>query len=1071
VKATKRDRGVFVQERTLNYFAMAACLLILAFSAALRCYGQATYGSIVGTARDSSGGVVPGVQVTVANEATGVKATELTNDVGAYSFTTLFQGKYSIHAQMNGFQSVDITRVELQVDQTLRFDLTMQVGQVNQTMEVVATLAPLATDTSDVGQVVEDQQVVDLPLNGRMFVQLAALTNDVYLYSVSYLGGAESAGPNIQNEGGRYVSDSYLVDGVETRIVRNSTYGLSPSVDSIGEFKLLQNSFSAEYGRAQTILTTTLKNGTNHFHGDVFDFLRNNVLDARYAFNFTGTTQPLRQNQFGSTLGGAIRKEKLFFFLSYEGFRYRFDNATSVEEPTAAQLGGNLSTMSLIATDPNTGHPFPGNIIPPGRISQFAQAGAQSFTPPSGPSAPGYNLTAFTGEVTNSEQGIARIDYYLNNNNRFDGFLSIVDYYQDEPAPNPYSGFVGTRSGRVGGGEYTHIFSPTILNNLHLGYTHNFIVEGQDKVASTNLAPTFGLQNVNPDSFAYGPPGIGITGFQYAGPQAWQPTGTNDINRQLSDMLTVTRGHHILKVGTDLRWLTYEDRGWATQEGEIYFNGQYTGNPMADYLLGLPDYAHVAQRGSGDYPYTLQWGEVSFFAQDDIKLKPELTLNLGLRYEFVQLPRETHNEFTNWDFTTMNLLYAGKTMPERILPTPKTDFEPRLGLAYSPKWLPKTVFRGGFAIMNGNFRANNFGYNHFQLPYVNDIYMSNNIPTPSFTTATIFPAPITTCCTGVNLTLASLYHLDARALPMYYEYNFNIQRELPHNFLLQVGYVGSRGKGLSYLYDANQASPFDPNNPLTIAQRVPYPTLGYVQGTTSGAYSRFNAFNVHVERRFSNGMAIIGAYSWAKDMEIGLFDGTTVINRYNLALNYGPENMAGHAVISYVYELPFGPGKRFAGSTHGALGQVIGGWQFNGITTLNSGSPLTATSDIGNGGDNGAGNKADATGLPANLPRGQRTEARWFNTAAFADLPYTRFGNAGFGTITGPGLWNFDLSFFKNLKFTESKYLQFRWEMFNALNHVNLGNPATDVTDQVHFGTINSAASARIMQAALKFYF
>ncbi|MGH9665495.1 MAG: hypothetical protein ACRD9L_13810, partial [Bryobacteraceae bacterium] len=319
---------------------------------------------------------------------------------------------------------------------------------------------------------------------------------------------------------------------------------------------------------------------------------------------------------------------------------------------------------------------------------------------------------------------------------------------------------------------------------------------------------------MNPETWAYAAPGMGISGFQYAGASEWQPTGATDINTQFNDQLTVTRGRQLMKFGADLRWLQADDLGWAVQNGTLNFNGQYTGNPMADFLLGLPSYAHIAQRGTGDYNYGLRWGEFSYFAQDDIKLTPHLTINAGLRYELVQFPREVNNEFDNWDFQTGTMLFAGKTMPERVLPTPKANFEPRVGFAYNPAWSKKTVFRGGFAIMHGNFRQYESGLQHFQPPYVDESFLYNDTPNPSFTVGTLFPVPVTNL-EGADLTQVTINYLKDKSMPTYYEYNFNIQRELPYNLLLQLGYVGTNGVNLPNRYDANQASPFDPNNPLT----------------------------------------------------------------------------------------------------------------------------------------------------------------------------------------------------------------------------------------------------------------
>ncbi len=515
------------------------------------------------------------------------------------------------------------------------------------------------------------------------------------------------------------------------------------------------------------------------------------------------------------------------------------------------------------------------------------------------------------------------------------------------------------------GAEYTHIFSPTLLNNFHFGYANQVIYEGQGQLATTNLPVTqFGLQNVSPDAFAQAIPEIGISGFEVTGPQEWQPTGTTNINTQFSDMVTVTRGHHILKLGTDIRRITYQDFGWATQNGTLDFNGQYTGNAMADFLLGIPNYAHLAQKGGGDYPYTLEWAEVAGFVQDDWKISRELTLNLGLRWELVQNPRETDNQYDNWDMATQTMLYAGKTMPDRIYPAQKDNFGPRLGLAYSPTWLHKTVFRGGFAIMDGQQRLWEAALFHFQPRYVNEMFLYNDVPTPSFTSSTLFPAPITSCCAGVDLTQDTVYTLNPRKTSKYYEWNFNIQRELPHNFLLQVGYVGTAGRKLPVRYNADQATPFDPANPTTVLSREPYPLIGYIGGNAFNSYSNFNALEIKLERRFAHGFSITGVYDWQKDLEVATQDEDSVFDINHQNWNYGPYYVAQHAVINYIYELPFGPGKALLGNSHGVLGHLVGGWQFDGITSLASGNFLTATSDYNNGVGGRAGNYAERCPRP-----------------------------------------------------------------------------------------------------------
>ncbi|MCC7157132.1 MAG: TonB-dependent receptor, partial [Bryobacterales bacterium] len=1027
---------------------------------------QTTYGSIVGAARDASGAIVPGVKVTVVNDSTNLSFYAETNDLGAYSFTTLPPGPYTLRAEAGGFRQVDITGIQLQVNQTIRHDLKMQIGQVTETVEVNASLATLATDTSDVGQVINNKEIVELPLNGRQYLQLASLTNGVV---TSGSAGGDNAGPNFTSQGNRASNNSYLVGGIDTRIQRNNTYGLSISVDAIGEFKILQNAFAAEYGRGASVVTSTIRSGTNQFHGTLFEFVRNQIFDARYSYNFTNTKTPLRQNQFGFSFGGPIIKNKTFFFTNYEGERIRQTNTGYGQMPLPEYFTGNLSKMTQKAKDPDTGVLFPNNQIPASRITQFSKAGQKYFRAPNGSPLPAYNYTGLTGTKRNGDQGTIKVDHNLSDKIRLDGFATFMERRDETPALNEYNGTISTMKSRpVWGVQYTHIFSPTLLNNFRVGRFITNMYNGQNATTQNNVAvEEFGLKNVRPEEFAYGPPGMAINLFQRAGVPDWQPTGAEDWNLQFNDQLTMTRGRHTFKMGADMRWLSWYDLGWAIQNGTYTFNGQYSTNPFADYLLGLPSYSQVALRGDGKYSYTLKQGEFSYYAQDDWKVNPELTLNYGLRYELVQFPLEVDDALSNWDFPNHTMLFAGKDLPRRLLPTDKNNFSPRLGAAYNPRWSPKTVFRGGWAMMYGNFRQYEAALQHFHPPYVNENFIYNDSPRYSYTISNLWPAPITDFKNG-DLSGTTVNYLNDKAMPLSFQWNFNIQRELPGNFLLQLGYVGNSGRDMQVRYDANQAVPMDPNKPTSINDRRPWKKLGFVSANSSKGISSYHGFDARLERRYSNGLSIMGTYTFMKQMGIRGVDNYTVMMIDDIQHSYGPEGNQHRSVISFVYDMPFGRGKRFANNLHPALNLFIGGWQTNGILTFRSGGFLSADSSVNNGAGGRQQNRADATGQAANLPTDQRTTGRWFNTAAFIDPWYTRFGTSGVGVILGPGASNWDLSIFKNTRITEGINLQFRTEMFNAFNHVNLNNPAVNVSNRSTFGTITGAAAARIIQLGLK---
>ncbi|HUS05499.1 MAG TPA: TonB-dependent receptor [Bryobacteraceae bacterium] len=1023
---------------------------------------QTTYGKIVGNARDSSDSIVAGVAVTVINEATGERSVQSTNDQGAYAFNALYPGTYTVQAEHTGFRPIHIQHITLQVNQTARFDLVLEVGQVSESVNVTAAVPVLATDTSDVGQVITTRQIVDLPLNGRNFLQLAALTNGVVLS-----GTTESGGPNFLSEGGRPTQNSFLIDGVETRIQREGRYGLNLSVDAIEEFKIMQNSYSAEYGRGTTIVNAAIRSGTNALHGSVFEFLRNDKLDARNAFDLTGRKPPLRQNQFGASLGGPIRRDKLFYFANYEGQRVRRGASRFTSVPTPAMLAGDLRGMAT-AIDPETGAPFPDNRIPAARISQFAKAAIPYFPAPTSSALINLNYQAVLSNPTDMNQGTGRLDYILSTNDRLSGHYTAFDYRNVNVGTLPFSGTQGFSRVKNVAAEHVHNFSPRLLNTFRFGWVYTDTYTGPDQLLDKDVTREFGLKNLSPEPQAYAPPGINIQGFGSIGSQSWIPNGAVDNNTQFVEQLVYTRGRHSFKAGADVRRLRYDDLGYAIQNGTYGFANQYTGNAVADFLLGIPQTAYAHRSGGKGFSFKTSNTEYSFYGQDDIKLSRNLTVNAGLRYEFVQWPQEANNEFSVWNFEKGRLDFAGKELSRRIAPTDKNNLAPRLGFAYTP--FKKTVVRAAGGFTYGNFRQWEVALFHFSPPFVYENLDSNDFPKPRFTTSTLWPAPEPLDRVDFR-TVTVNYQSPDKVLPLTYQWTFGIQQELMRNLLFEVGYVGNRSVRQPNRWDANPArQDADLSRPTPIQSRRPYQNVGFVSGNTSMAWSTYNALNLRVERRYSSGLSLLGAYTWSKAMAIRSFDNFTVMDIDNMRTNYGPANDFTHnAVISYIYDLPFGTGKAILGDIPGVLNQIVGGWQINGITTFRSGAALSLSSPVSNNRGNRAGNRPDRL-ADGNLPNSERKVEKWFDTAAFKDPRLGTYGNAGEGILRGPGLVNWDVSLFKNFRIVENKTLQFRWEMFNAFNNVNLGNPSTNTGD-ARFGRISSASTAREMQAGLKLLF
>ncbi|MBM3727301.1 MAG: hypothetical protein FJW40_18000 [Acidobacteria bacterium] len=1024
---------------------------------------QTTFGRILGDVRDASGSAVAGVKVTVVNEKSRETYAQDSSDVGSYAFNTLIPGTYTIQAERQGFRGVRVQGIVLQVNQTARFDLAMEVGAVTESVSVVASAPVLATDTADIGNVVTRRQVVDLPLNGRNYMQLTALTNGVILG-----GNTESGGPNFLSQGGRPTQNSFLVDGVETRIQREGGYGLNLSVEAIDEFKVMQNSYSAEFGRAATIVNAAIRSGTNEFHGSVFEFLRNEKLDSRNAFDLTSTRRPpLRFNQFGAAAGGPIRKDKLFFFANYEGQRIRRGSTVFANVPTPAMLGGNLAGMR-VANDPDTRAPFPGSAVPASRFSQFAREGAKLYPAPNSTALANLNYQAVLSNPTTMNQGTGRIDYLLSAKDRLSGHYSGFEFGIINRNVMPFAGTQSFSKVRNLAVEHIHNFSASLLNTLRFGYSWTDTYTGPDTLLDRDVTRDFGLRNLSPEPRAYAPPGISIVGFNYIGAPQWNPNGAIDINRQFVEQLTWIRGKHSLKFGGDVRLLRYNDLGYAIQNGAYGFANQYSNNSVADFLLGIPQSAFAHRAGGSGFSFRTANGEYSFFAQDDIRLRRNLTLNIGMRYEYVQWPQEDRDEFAVWNFRRGALDLAGRDLPRRIAPSDRNNWGPRLGLAYTP--FKKTVIRTGAGITYGNFRQWEVALFHFSPPFVYENLDFNDFPRPAFTTSTLWPSVVPVDRLDFRTVTVNFQSPD-KVLPTTYQWTFGVQQELLPNLMLEVAYAGNRSVRQPNRWDANPArQDADLSRPTPIQSRRAFQNVGFVSGNTSQAWSNYNALNVRLERRFAGGLTLLGVYTWAKALAIRPFDNWTVMDINNIRINYGPINDFTHnSVTSYVYDLPFGKGKRFGGGANPVMNQLIGGWQVNGITTFRSGAALSTTSPVSNNRGNRAGNRPDRIGA-GNLPTDQRRVERWFDTAAFRDPVLGTYGSAGDGILRGPGLVNWDLSIFKNFLITEQKRLQFRWEMFNSLNNVNYGNPSTNTGDP-RFGRISSALAARQIQAALKFIF
>jgi hypothetical protein len=1053
--------------------------------------------TILGRVTDSSGGAIPGATVKARNEATGIERSTVSTSTGDFEITLLpISGTYVLDVSSQGFETRQISGIQLQVDQKARFDVSLQVGSVSQTVTATAEAPVVNTDSGSIGQVIENKTILELPLNGRNFAQLATLTASAV---VGPPNGSPTGFTTIAVSGGHAGKTEFLLDGITDQEQLFDGIQFTPSVDAIQEFKVQANSFSAEYGRGDAIINGTIKAGTNSFHGDVYEFLRNSALDAKNFFN-TGTKAKLEQNQFGATLGGPIIRNRTFFFVNYEGVRINQGNSSNTVVPTQAQRSGDFSALAASGvrlTDPTTKQPLANNQIPASMIDPSTAFFLKFIPLPNTEQGTFYFNAPFT---SNSDQGNIRIDHRFSDADSLFARYSInnIDQYNPGSFPEVGGRAISLRTQNAVFDE-THIFSPTLINDFRLGYARMYRTDTPQGLG-TNYTVQAGLSGFAETTANFpGFPTININGYGGLNGNDFSPL-TNPTNTyEIIDSVTWIHGAHSIKVGMDLRQSRMFSTNAAHSRGDFSFGGAYTGDGFADFLTGYPS------SGSRDFPRNL-FGETinnyHFYLQDDFKVSSRLTLNLGLRYEFNPQPAYFQNQ-SSWFNPATGLiavsLYNGAPnlttqqvaqfayaqfrpffvtpqqagVPNGLLYNQYNNWAPRVGLAYRPSNDNKTVIRAGggifYLLQSGN---NTVSQPILNLPFIVDETISqpavNGLPT---TRAENFFEPFS-ADSKFNTPYLATFDPHNR-VPYLWEWNVAVQRELAANLALEVAYVGSKGTHLEQFFPFNVPT-VNPNDNRPFQQRLPYPEFSTGTFLSNGNNSTYHSLQAKLEKRYSNGLSFMVSYAWQK-----LLDGTTndqngdgADNPFNLRSMKGPANfdVEHRFVASYGYELPFGRGKALGSNMSKLLDQFAGGWQLAGITTFQSGLPFTpqlGQSDPANV-NYAYARRPDVIGSGA---LSDQSINRWFNTDDFVVPQAYTIGNAGRNILRGPSLQNWDMSLMKNFRFTEQRYLQFRAEFFNIFNHPNFGLPNANIEDKVHGGQITDAAAPRIMQFALKLYF
>lgn len=1014
------------------------------FLAASAC-AQVTTGSISGYVLDPSRKPIARATITLSQPAQGWVRTTATDATGLYLLPELPPAAYDIAVQAPGFEPARQGDIRIAVNTRLRADFHLPVSGLQQSVEVAATVDIIPRDSSELGLVIDRSRMEDLPLNRRDFLQLALLAPGV-LPAVQNSQLSQRGGFAMHASGGREEFNGYLIDGADNNDRYEGTFALQPPVDGIEEFKIVTSAYSAEYGRSaggQVNLIT--RAGGNRYHGSLYEYLRNQALDARNFFD-ASSPQKLIRNQFGVTFGGPIVKDRTFFFANFDGLR-EHDGLTSLAlVPTAAERAGNLSAIGTPILDPFTRQPFPGNVIPASRISPVALQALKLFPATSDPAG---NFLAQPVQTETFSQYNGRLDHSLSAAAQLTlrysfGGQRLFDPYVNGQATVPGFGNDVTNTGHNAMVNYTHTISPRTIQSLRLGFGRTFRdVLTQNHALDVGKLWGVDWLNFNPRDFGY--PLLKIGGFSPIGDSTGSPISRHVTNYQILESVSLLRGNHNIKIGGDLRnerlvgFLDFFARG------QLSFSGAISGSGISDLLLGYPSFGLQA---TFDNRQALRSLASSFYAQDDWKIRPNLTLNLGLRYELQTPPTDPSNRMSILDPATGRIVNVGTPgVPRAGIRTDYTDFAPRVGFAWTPaaKW----VIRGAYGVYYdpGMLVVNSSLY--FNPPYftvrayfpTQTSLLSLTNPFPAGGGVVSPPSPNTL---SPDLTTGYLQ-----------QWNMNVQRQFGSATTVSVAYGASKGTRLIRSRDLNQPQP----GPGPVPSRRPNPQFSGIFFIESGANSSFQSLQLSLDRRLSRNFSVLASYTRSKSIDdTSAFLGTIPDKNFPQdSRNYRAErglssfDIPNRFVTAYIYHFRYGIDLR-------------------GITTVESGQPFTPILEFDNSntGNSGGIFGSDRPNLLRNPVLSDPTPQRWFDTSAFALAPPFHFGDAGRNIVRGDGIANFDLAIDRRFVLREGVTLTADAESFNLFNHSQFDLPQLFADQPSTFGRVLSAKAPRQMQLSLR---
>jgi outer membrane receptor protein involved in Fe transport len=1069
--------------------------------AAMAAHAQVDRATLSGTVKDSSGAVIAGANVSITNTATNLSTTVQTTGAGTYLAVNLAPGTYRVEAESQGFQKSGQTLI-LEVGQRGRLDFTLGVSGLAEAVTVEDARRLLNTEQAALGTVIDQTAVSKLPLAIRNWDDLLALVPGVQGDRYTEEGGGTSFGRTggINVHGARSLQNNFLLDGVDNNSISTNVQELTtqvsrPSIDAIQEFKIVTSPYSAEYGRSPgATISVTTKGGTNEIRGTAYGYLRNEGMDAINFFSKrAGTPKPSNdQKQFGGNLGGPIVKDKAFFFVDYEGTRITRGVTRLTRVPTAEDRAG---TFASAIRDPLTGQNFPNNQIPASRMDPTAVAILALVPQPNQPGANNFFRTPDLLDdadrvlgradlkLTNSDSLFAR--YLYSNRNRFipGAFGGIVD----GTGTSAFGDQTMKAQGLVLG--WTRIFSPTVVNEFRFSWSKADSDAVQEPFGQ--LPPTAAqIRNTPTDPIvAGGLAGITIDGY-FGGPGLGR-IGSPDFlpkfqhTKQLEFLNTLSwlRGSHAFKFGVNvLAPMQNEYMDIPAVRGSVRFRNRFTGNPMADFLLGYISDAQI----SNVYVVDQRHWATSFFVQDDWKLNPNLSLNLGLRYDFITPALEAQNRQTNFvPEAGGRLIFAkdGSLFDRGLVQPDKNNFAPRVGIVY--KLDDRTVIRGGYGIFYNLFdRVGSEDQIALNPPGLTNIALASSAAAPLFLLRDGFPAAF---FTPINLDPAAgqLRALRVRAVSeeapksSIQQASVGLQRELVKNLVLTVDGVWTKGKNLARLVNLNQPTrgTLDANGPL------PYPNFGFIEWRTQKGRSEYKGVDLGIEKRFSEGYAFGVAYTLgdSKDntSEHLSTQGSASFpqNSRDLEAWYGPSDydVRHRLAVNFVAELPFGKNKKWAQSGAGAA--ILGDWTVAGIWARRSGRPFMAVQSSNNVGismtglPNLVGDPESGVDRSCNSVSDCAAIVRWFNPAAYQAVPSGTFGNAPRNNMRGPDWQSMDLTLSRRLSLGSRVAAVVRWDIFNVFNRTNFGLPDRTINNAT-VGTIASlGGDPRTMQLSLRLTF